>query len=144
MPNPTLAGAVGVFGIDGTVVWTGVVSGVVKLAGVGLTDNIAKAELKNQKGRTIGKTAYNRQHDVSIRVIPSDDAGNLATAKSNVVIPPPLATVTISGHSIPALDGSYNYEGGSINVTQEGYLEMTLNLSRVADANGTMAALTPR
>jgi len=144
MPNPTLAGVVGIHGIDGSVVWSGVVTGVVKLAGVNLTDNITKATLKSQKGRTIGKIAYDRQHDVSVRVIPSDDAGNLATAKSNVVLPPPFAIVTISGHSISAIDGTYNYEGGSIAITQEGYLEMTLTLSRVADANGTMGPLTPR
>lgn len=145
MPNPTSAGAIGVFGVDGTVQWTGVVSGIVKLAGLQLTDNVAKAVLKNGKGRTIGKTAYDREHAVAIRVIPCDEAGNLATVKSNVVLPAPLALVTVAGHSIAIFDGNYNYEGGgTVGVTQEGYLEMTLPCSRVADANGTMVALTPR
>lgn len=132
------------FGVTGKVAYTGVVTGVNYVTGFEVTDNFQVADLKNGVGRVKGQAATNRSFDAVVKMIPVDENGALATAKSNIKWPAPLGVITVTEFGTDTLDGTYNYQGGGkLVTTPEGYIEQQLPCKRHGDTSATAAAFAP-
>ena len=139
-----MTGKFSIFGIDGTLAYTGVGATFNSVVGIGLKDKFDIAELKDKGNNVISESPTNRRAEVSFDIIIFDPAtpGTIATAKSKVVLPYPLAVVTIADMGITYLDGTWNYVGdGEINFTVEGYVKMTLPCRRRGNDLATATAM---
>ncbi len=139
-----MTGKFSIFGIDGNIAYTGVGATYNNVVGIGLKDKFDVAELKDRTGSVISESSTNRRAEVTFEVIIFDPAtpGTLATAKSKVLLPDPLAVVTVADMGITYLDGTWNYVGdGDISFTSEGYLKMSLPCRRRGSNLATAAAL---
>lgn len=148
MSDINLVGSAAVFGVNGLLAWTGVLTSMTTaqnvVTGGQFKDQADKAELKNGKNRVIGKAASNRRFSHAAKLIPVDANGNLATAKTNVKVPDPLGVITISGYGLGEFDGNWNYDcDAEINLTPEGYIEYSMTLTRHGDNPKTATAFTP-
>lgn len=140
-----LAGRASVFAIDGTLAYTGVATIDNEVQAANMTDEFDVVELMDRRGEVIGKAARNRRRTLTIDFIPTDASTSNpqteAGAKANVAFPDKLALVTLASFGITDIDGDWNYVGGgTVGMTAEGYIRMTLTLARNGD---TPAALTP-
>lgn len=144
MSTPVLTGKAAVFGLDGTMAYTGLATTENEPQSIDYTDQFTTATLKDKKGWTKGMAATDRQGQLTITFYPFDPASPsvLATARSKVVLPAMLATVTLASFSVDEIDGTYNYiGGGKIRLSNEGYIAMDLPLSRFGSDPTTSAAL---
>lgn len=148
------------YGVDGSLIILGAASTDLsaannKLTGATVTDNFPVAKITDGSN-TLALAAGERTLSATFTIIPWDGSGTtIASAKSNIKLPDKLATVKIYGFGIAALDGStngiandatfatWNYMGGgSITLTPEGYVQVTLPCERYGDTVATAAALT--
>jgi len=136
----TLKGKIAVFSVTGALSFTGAAKTTNRLVGSNLTDEFEVSELTDGNDDVIGAAAHRHRHRCTFDVIPYDASGNIATAKTNVKLPDPLALVTIEDFGIDELDGTWNYAGGgTIALTPEGWIRMTLPCARYG---ATPAALS--
>lgn len=126
-------GKVSIFGADGSVVATGL--GTIEVNGVELNDSFDIAKLKGGKNNVIGETASNRAFEFTVHFTP------VADASPSMGLPKPLAEVVLSGFGAP-FDGKTVYDRpGSISRSQDGYVKMSLGVTRYTDMDG--AAVLP-
>ena len=136
-------GKAAVHTVAGGLAFTGLAKTQNRLVGTNVTDEFNVAELRDGLNNVIGAVATSHNRRASFDIVPYDSGGNLATAKSNVKLPDPLAIVTISDFGVDELDGTWNYVGGgSIALTPDGYIRMTLPCAQYDSGSGTPAALT--
>jgi hypothetical protein len=128
-----LAGKVGVYGIDGTLAYTGLVKTANILKSWSVTQTQREAQLERQ-GLIIGKAAdlKARQASASFVVYSSDTTPTLAEAKALVVLPPTLGTITIDDYDISIFDGSWTAVGQwTASPREDGYLEISGTMEQV-------------
>lgn len=143
-----LAGKIAIFNIDGTIDMTG--AGLLDPdesinRSASLTDPTNPVDLV--KDGTILTRAYaNNQRRVAVSFVPydPDNPGNLATLKSKVKLPAKGSIVTLAGFASADFNGNWNYETGSMDPQDGGYLTMSLTITQVLNAAGTWEALTPQ
>jgi len=113
-----LAGKVALHGIDGTVAFGALTAAKNKMQSHQLQDQFTKSQLQQGDGDIIGKAGTARERRVTLEVIIIDDTtpSSLVTAKANTVLPTEMfSLITIASSGITALDGDWNYEGGTYN-----------------------------
>lgn len=138
----TSRGTAAVHTVPGTLAFTGLVTTQNRMVGASVQDEFAVAELRDGNNNVIGAFASGRVRRATFDIVPYDSNGVLATAKSNVKLPDPLAVVTIAGFGVDELDGTWNYVGGgSIALSTDGYIRVTLPCAQYDTGNGTPAAL---
>lgn len=114
-----------------------------KLIDWDLQDSAEGGETKDGLGNYTNVTSSGLMDKASITLIPFDTAspGSLATAKSKVKKPAPLAKVTIAGSGITGLDGDWHVAraGGSAIKPDNsgGPLKVTIPLERFDNGTGT-------
>jgi len=141
MATQYLAGRAVVFTVEGTMAYTGVAVSQNSIQSASLSDEFDLLEVRNQRGQTITQMAINIRHRITIEMIPTAVAGTntQAAAALAVELPEPLTLVTLAGFELPEFNGNWNYlGGGSIGLSNQGTISMTLPLGR---PDGT--ALTP-
>lgn len=143
-----LSGKVTVQGVNGTANITGViVAANNKLVDWDYSDGADGGETKDGNGNYINVTTAGLMAKASVTLIPFDPGspGALATAKSNVKKPAPLAKVTIAGTGITDFDGDWHVArsgGTTIKPDNSGSaLKMTIPLERFDNGSGTPAYL---
>lgn len=134
MAEPTFIGKVTVWGIDGTMTYTGVATTDNVMDTVNYEDTVEEHELKDHKGITVGVKLVNPRENLTINFWPAEPAGagSIAAAKTNVVLPAKGSKVTIASMSGSPLNGTdwLYLGGGSIEESHEGDVKMTLPLRR--------------
>jgi len=143
MPLPK--GKVVVFNIDGTISLTGSgLLGTTEMANrsASLSSQATTVDLK-VAGVVVTRNYTSRQRSLTITVNPYDpaDPGTLATHKAKIKLPAEGSVVTLADWSSPDFNGTWNFEGGDITPTDEGYLTMTFRLSRVGETSGVPSSL---
>lgn len=142
----TLIGEAVVFAMDGiTVAFAGTATAHLEPTGANVRDTFDKVDIKGATGRTIARGGANRRHIVTVDVTVKDTGGSAsrASARSNVKLPTPFALVTLAGFNNALMDGSWNYEEGSIVYSNLAEAKVTLTLARMENAGGGMAAMSP-
>lgn len=126
----TITGTAAIYGLDGTLAWSGVASTDNSAQSAVLKDSCDKSELKSGAGNVIGKRYYNRRHSIDVEVVPVSKAKATLPAMGAIVT---LASFGIGGGSL--FDGSWNYDGeGTIEPGQgETPLKIKMTLVRFGD-----------
>lgn len=140
----TLAGKVAVYGMDGTVAFTGMVKTANILKGFSMTQSGREARLE-KNGHVIGGARDVETRQISVSIVPysSDTTPTLAEAKALVVIPPLLGDITIDDFDITIFDGTWTSVGSpSVSPREDGYLEITLTGEQYLQADGTYKAMS--
>jgi hypothetical protein len=145
-----LQGKVAVYGIDGTIAFTGLVKTVNIVKGFSFTQNAREARLE-QNGHIIGGARDLSVRRISVTFCPFDSTAagtpgsTLAVAKDNLQasIPPELGDLTIADWDVTIFDGTWTAVGAiSITTNEAGYAEVTVEGEQYRQANGTYAALS--
>lgn len=144
MAEPTFLGVVYVWGLDGTLLYSGMAITENEPQSLNFSDDISRHDSKDKKGATQGVQLYNPNPKLSITFMPratNTGAGAIAAAKANVILPPKGANValadfppdagTAEGVAINSAKWKY-LGGGTIGFTNEGEVTMTLPLERFA------------
>lgn len=130
-----------VFGIDGTVAYTGMATTGNEPENLEYTENYKTHETRAKDGETIGLVFYDKQEELTIDFFPCAAAGvgAIATAKANIVLPAIGAKVTIAAMSgSVANDTTWLYVGGGkIRWENENIVKMTLPLKQFSTDIGT-------
>jgi hypothetical protein len=138
----SLSGKVAVYGVDGTLAFTGMIKTANILKGGSITQSYREANLE-KNGMIIGKAADMLVRQASFSFVPyaSDGTPTLAEAKALILFPMPLALITIDDYDIAMFDGDWNCVGSSSVTTREdGYAEITVTGEQVWNGS-TFAAL---
>ena len=148
----TYKGKCAYYGVDGKLQWAGAASATMQINGVSVTDSFPVAKMV-AAGTVHGGAAGERTWACTVRVRPIDASGAIATAKSNIKLPNKLDDVLLKDFGIVMIDGdtsgattttgkNWTYMGGSINPTEEGYVEVVMNLERYGDDPATATAIS--
>jgi hypothetical protein len=143
----SLEGKAAVYGIDGTLAFTGLLSSVNILKGISLTESYQRANLVSH-GHIIGGASEQGTRAIAWTIVPYDPSGTstLANAKLNVAIPAQLGAITIAGclhASASIIDGTWsNFGDVSVNMNEAGYLEISGTAVQYLQSDGTWKALT--
>lgn len=110
----TVTGTAVVTGADGSVVYTGLATYTSLNQSFSVTHDLDRAFVKDRYGNDCTVVSSNEGDKLMIHLIPADTSGgnSLASAKGQVVRPPPNARVTLSSFPISAINGNYVYLGG--------------------------------
>lgn len=138
-----IAGKVAVYGIQGTVAFTGLLVTENKLVDWDFSDSADAGETKTGSNHFHSVSSSGDMAKANITIIPfdPDTPGTLATAKSKIVLPAALAKVTITAPALP-INGDWHYaraKGGSVKPDSSGQaLKVSLPLERfdTGDGNG--------
>lgn len=139
--EPTYIGRVFVWGLDGTLAYTGLTTAQNEPQRLSYRDEISRHDSKDKKGETIGIQLYNPNPKITVTFMPCQTAGggSIALSKQNVVLPAKGSKVTLAGfppNTGTAEDVSVNsakwiyFGGGGIEFTNEGEVVMTLPLEK--------------
>lgn len=140
-----LIGTAVVFAMDGrTVAFSGVATTQNEPTGANLRDGFDKADIKGRDGRTISRGAANRRHLLTVDILFKDESGSPTRASADAVtkLPAMFGTVTLAGFNNTLYDGDWNYEEGTLAVSNTSEQKATLTLSRMEKADGTVGAMT--
>lgn len=143
-----LTGKVTVFNIDGTIDLTGtglldpdeMINRSASLQSAVQTTDLVK------DGITLTRAYHTQARTCSLTVVPydPDSPGSLASLKAKLKLPAAGSIVTLASFASPDFNGDWNFETGSTTPNDNGYLQMTFNLSRVGESGGASVALTPQ
>ncbi len=143
-----LTGKFAIFNIDGTVALTGTGmlatdEGIMRSASMASQAQTTDLKLK---GVTVTRAYTDRQRSIDITMVPydPDNPGSLATLSAKVKLPVEGTVVTLADWASPDFNGTWNFESGSIAPQDNGYLQMTLRISRVGETSDAPASLTPQ
>lgn len=130
MAAPTQIGVVTVWGVDGTLAYTGLASTDNVLESVDLNDEAEVTRRRDNLGETKGVLIWDPRKTITVTFYPSDPS-DISDSKDNIVLPAKGSTVTLA--SFPTNSGlnetTWIYEqGGSIGFTNEGEAKITLPL----------------
>lgn len=133
-----LHGRAAIYGIDGTIAYTGVASTEAEIQGMNLTDDFDSTDLMNRDAEVIGTASRNPRQSITVDVVIVQAPGggqSIATAKGNFALPAQMAIVALADFGITALNGDWNYAGGGTAAfTTDGYMRLSLPLRRNAGA----------
>lgn len=116
-----------------------------KVMGVGRRDEFPIAEHRDGTSSVFAVTADEPIFRLSIRWTPMSpsSSGSLALARTNMVLPDPLDIVTLAGFGNNQIDGAWYYTGGgSIDLSSDGLVEASMELSRYGGTGATSATIT--
>jgi len=135
MAAPTnYIGIVTVFGIDGTIAYTGLATTDSLLESASLEDTTEEHEAKDRWGEVVGMKLFNPRTNITINFYPAKEAGSgaIAAAKDNVALPAKGSKVTIADMPGSAFDGTtwLYIQGGTIELTNTGDAKMVLPLRK--------------
>jgi hypothetical protein len=121
-----------VWGIAGTVAYTGMATTSNEPQSVEYTEKYAEHAAKTKLGETIGLYLFDKQEELTIDFYPCADAGAaaIATAEAAIVLPAPGAKVTIAAMKGSVInDTTWIYKGGGkISEGNDHEVKMTLPL----------------
>lgn len=143
-----LTGKVSIFNVDGTVALTG--TGMLATdEGIMRSANLASSAQPVdlvRNGIVVTRAYTQRQRSIDITMIPydPDTPGDLAALKAKVKLPVEGSVVTLADWASPDFNGTWNFESGSIAPQDNGYLQMSLRISRVGESSDAPASLTPQ
>jgi hypothetical protein len=132
-----LAGKAAVHGVDGTLLFSGLLATENKLTAADLGDEFDLDYLEDGAGEIVGVAATSPKRTATFNIIPFDPSSpsTLTTAKTKVVLPTALATVTVASTGVASIDGTWNYAGGGrIGISKKGYVVVTLPCFQVGGA----------
>lgn len=119
-----------VFGIDGTIQYTGVAASGAEITKISFEDQVKTYEHKNRKGEVVGMTFYNRTKKASIDFYPTAPAGDgaIALAAENMHLPDPGSKIELADHAGADLNSDVwiYVGGGTIEFTNEAEAKMKL------------------
>lgn len=139
MAAPTFIGYVTVWGIDGTMAYTGMATADNILEQLSYEDTTKEHETKDKQGETIGLKLWDPKKMLTINFFPAKAAGggSIAAAKLVVDLPARGSKVTVAamvGAGSPVFDlngTTWLYVGGGrIELNQENEVKMVLPLRR--------------
>jgi len=136
------AGKVALHGIDGTVAFGALTAAKNKMQSHQLQDQFTKSQLQQGDGDIIGKAGTARERRVTLEVIVIDEStpSTLAAAKTNTILPADMFTlITVASSGITALDGDWNYEGGTYNGRIGEYHSLSLEAAQVQNGSSFVA-----
>jgi hypothetical protein len=139
MSVPTQIGVVTVWGIDGNLVYTGLLAADNLLERISYEDGTDEHESRDKDGEVIGVKLWNRVAKLTIDFYPSKPAGggSIAAAKANVILPAKGSKVTIAGMPVncgvnsgsgTAFPQWVYFGGGGIEFSNNGECKMKLPL----------------
>ena len=135
MAAPThYIGTVTVWGLDGTMAYTGIATTANLLESASYEDTTEEHEAKDRWGEVVGVKLFNPRENLTINFFPSSVAGSasIAAAAANVLLPPKGAKVTIAdmpGSHLDAATWLY-LGGGNIELSNSGDVKMVLPLRK--------------
>jgi hypothetical protein len=138
-------GTASVYGIDGTVTFTGAAR-TVDVQSATLQDNATVDEFLNGRGQLIGFNARDRRHSITIEMFPKGTTA--ADAITGLTLPGVVAKVTLSGFDAVDADinGDWIYvsSAGGSKAHSAGQARLTLPLFKPLDlpAGVTVTTLT--
>lgn len=141
-----LIGTAVVFAMDGrTVAFSGLATTQNEPTAANLRDGFDKVDIKGASGRAIARGGANRRQTITVDVLFKETTGTptRALADANVKVPAMFGLVTLAGFNNALLDGTWNYEEGTIAMSNSGECKASLTLSRMETAAGAMASMTP-
>jgi hypothetical protein len=139
-------GKIAIFGIPGTITLTG--TGMLDTdemlkQSASVTSSATPVDLENDEGNILRRAYTKRQRSVDLMFIPydPDTPGALATLAAKVKLPAEGSAVTLADFSSPDLNGTWNFESGSITPQKGNYLQFSIRLSRVGLSGGVPVSL---
>lgn len=142
-----LEGKIAVYGIDGTIAFTGLVKTANIVKGFSFTQSAREARLE-KNGHVIGGARDLSTRRISVTFCPFDPTSPgsaLATAKDKLEasIPPELGDLTIADWDVTIFDGTWTAVG-AINITtnESGYAEVTVEGEQYLQSDNTYKALS--
>ena len=145
MSEPTFIGRVFVWGLDGTLTYTGLAVAENEPQKLSFQDAVSRHNSKDKKGKTIGVQLWDPNPKITVTFMPcasAPGAGAIAIAKTKVVLPARGSKATLTGfppNTGTAEDVSINSAGwlylggGGIEFTNEGEVVITLPLEKFSD-----------
>lgn len=145
MSEPTFVGRCYIWGLDGTLAYTGIATSENEMQSMTYKDDCQRHDSKDKKGRTVGVQLWNPNPKVTIKFMPCVDAasGAIATAKTKLQLPPRGSRVTLAGFppdigtgedldQNPGINSAtwIYFQGGEITFNNEKEVEMSLPLER--------------
>lgn len=122
-------GSVTLTGADGTVALGSISGSTSRLQAVNFTDEFKKVDWTDGDGQIKGKNYYGRENTLSLDVI--FYGSTKATAASNTLLLNLMGAVaTIASTAVPAIDGTWNFEGGTYTGSVGTAHKYTINLWR--------------
>ena len=141
--QPTYIGQAYVFGLDGTLAYTGLATTANELRSLEYRDEVKRTDVQDKKGQTVGVMLYDPNPKITITFYPCQPAGaaSILGAQTNSVLPALGAKVTLA--AFPPVVGTAESTvikslkwiylgGGSYRFSNDGVLEMTLPLEKFA------------
>jgi len=136
MSAPTQIGTVTVWGLDGTLLFSGLIAADNILESISLEDDAEELERKDKLGETVGLRVWDPKKRIEVSFYPSKPAGTgaIAGAKTNVVLPTKCAKVEIAGMPGSLFnDTTWLYvKGGRVEGANEQEMKITLPLRKYA------------
>jgi hypothetical protein len=128
MANEVQTGKAVVFGVTGTVSYTGI--GTIELQTGSFDDRFDLHETRDKQGEVIGLQAWNPLREVTLNFTPvssATGAGAINDAKLGLALPSPLASVSLTNFAHADLTGTWIYIGGGrIDLSNQTEGTMTL------------------
>jgi hypothetical protein len=130
-------GRVIIFGLDGTVAYTGVATTENEPQSMSYDDSVEVHRSKDRKGEVIGAQFFNPVKKISINFFPCTAAGDTkAHAQAKMVLPAIGAVVALAAWPVPSTGEILNntkwiyFGGGKIDFSNEDSVKMVLPLER--------------
>lgn len=124
MAEPTFLGRAYIWGLDGTLLYSGMAAANNEPQSLEYRDEYSRHDTKDKKGDTVCVILYNANPKLTIDFMPFEAAGagtgEVATAKTRMVLPPIGAKVTVD--AFPPVVGSKDAAGDTINSAKWLYL----------------------
>jgi hypothetical protein len=139
MSAETQIGRVIIFGLDGTMLYSGMATTGNEPSAISYDDTVEVHRSKDRKGEVIGAQFYNAVKKIIVNFYPCVAAGGTkAAAQANMVLPPYGAKATLAGFPpVPAtVEDTINsakwiyFGGGKIDLSNEAEVKMVLPLER--------------
>lgn len=142
----SLAGKVAVYGLDGTIAFSGMLKTVNIVKGFSWTQSAREARLE-KNGHVIGAARDLAVRQITVTFVPydSDATPTLAGACDvlQAAVPPALGDVTIADSDVTIFDGTWTAVGSvSINPREDGYAEVTVTAEQYLQSGGSYQALS--
>ena len=131
----TLTGIATIYALDGfTIAYTGMATADNEPQSISRRDGFDVAKARGKDGQIFAKGYSGREITIEIEIIVKGGASR-AAAPDKFVEPAPGALVTLDGFGAnTAIEGTWNYEGGSFEVSNADFNKYRLTLVRAGEA----------
>lgn len=122
-------------GVQGNLTYTGAVTvaaGSNKMVGASFRDEFNVTEHRDGTSGVFAVTADDPVFRLSVRFIPTADAGTntLVNSQTNITLPTRLSVVALAGFGRANINGNWYYQGGSIDHSPDSPVELSMDLAR--------------